>query len=58
MVKLVDCGLVVSEFELQLSYYVYFRINPIGKGIHPLIPPGIGQLVPLLVFHKDGLGIK
>ena len=25
MVKAMDCGIIVSEFELQLRYYVRFR---------------------------------
>ena len=37
MVKAMDCGIVVSEFELQLRYYVHFRANTLGKGINPLI---------------------
>ena len=41
MVKAMDCGIVVSEFELQLCYYVYFRTNTIGKGINPLILPAV-----------------
>ena len=39
MVKVLDCGIVVSEFELQSHYYVHFRTNTIGKGMNPLIPP-------------------
>ena len=27
MVKAMDCKIVVSEFELQLRYYVHFRTN-------------------------------
>ena len=37
MVKAMDCGIVVSEFELQLRYYVHFRTNTLGKGMNPLI---------------------
>ena len=42
MVKAMDCGIVVSEFELQSSYYVYFRANTLGKGMNPLILPAMG----------------
>ena len=49
MVKVLDGGIVVSEFVLQLHYYVHFRTNTLGKGINPLI---------LLFFKKDGFGIK
>ena len=37
MVKAMDCGLVVSEFELQSRYYVHFRANTLGKDTNPLI---------------------
>ena len=37
MVKAMDYGIVVCEFELQSSYYVHFL-----KGMNPLILPGMG----------------
>ena len=37
MVKAMDCGIVVREFELQSRYYVHFRANTLGKGMNPLI---------------------
>ena len=37
MVKAMDCVIVVSEFVLQLLYYVHFRANTLGKGMNPLI---------------------
>ena len=42
MVKAMDCGIVVSELELQSRYYVHFRANTFGKGMNPLIPPAMG----------------
>ena len=42
MVKAMDCGIVVSEFELQSRYYVHFRTNTLGKGMNPLILPAMG----------------
>ena len=42
MVKAMDCGIVVSEFELQLLYYVHFRANTLGKGMDTLILPAMG----------------
>ena len=39
---LVDCGIVVSEFVLQLRYYVHFRAITLGKGMNPLILPAMG----------------
>ena len=42
MVKAMDCEIIVSEFELQLRYYVHFRANTFGKGMNPLILPAMG----------------
>ncbi len=42
-----DCGIVVSEFELQSGYYVHFRANTLGKGMNPLILPLIGEATSL-----------
>ena len=39
MVKALDCGIVVSEFELQSCYYVHSRANTLAKGINPSYPP-------------------
>ena len=37
----VGLGIVVSEFELQLCYYVHFRKNILGKGMALLIFPAM-----------------
>ena len=58
MVKAMDCGIVVSEFELQLRYYIHFRTHTIGKDIKQLILPTIGYIVRLLFFLENGFGIK
>ena len=42
MVKALDSGIVVSEFDLQSGYYVYIRTNTLGKGMNPIILPAIG----------------
>ena len=42
MVKALECGIVVSEFELQSCYYVNFQTNTLGKGMSPLILPAMG----------------
>ena len=42
IVKALDSGIVVSEFELQLLYYVDFRTNTFGKGMDSLILPAMG----------------
>ena len=41
MVKATDCGIVVSEFELQLRYYVHFQTCPWEK-YEPPNPPSYG----------------
>ena len=38
MANVMDCGLKISEFELQLCYYIHFQSNTLGKGMNPLIP--------------------
>ena len=42
IVKVMDSGIGISEFELQSRYYVHFRANNIGKGMNPLILPAMG----------------
>ena len=51
-------GDVVSEFELQLRYYVIFRTNVFENGMKTIIH--VKQWIPivtLLFFYKDGRGI-
>ena len=39
MFKVLDCGIVVREFELQLRYYVHFWTSILGKGMTlPILP--------------------
>ena len=56
--KVLDCNPIVSEFKLQLYYYVHFQTNALGKGMNFLVPPAMGSIVSLLSYNKDGLGIK
>ena len=42
MAKVLDCGLKVSKFKLQLCYYIHFQINTFEKGVNAFIPPAIG----------------
>ena len=58
VVSVLDCDNTVSEFEPQSRYYVLFWINTLGKGINPFILPAMGLIVLLLLFCKDGFGIK
>ena len=42
MVKAIECGIVISEFELKSHHYVHFKTNTIRKGMKPLIPITMG----------------
>ena len=42
MVKVLDCGFIVSEFKLQSRYYIYFQTNTLVKGTNPLILQAMG----------------
>ena len=55
---MLDCNIVVSEFELQSHYYMHFLTNSLRKGMNLLIPPAIGSIVPLPFFYKDCFDIK
>ena len=50
--KVLDCGIEVSQFDLQSSYYVHFWTNI------PLISPAMGWIVSLLFFYKEDFGIE
>ena len=59
VVKLLDCGREVNEFELQSRYYVHSRVNTLEKGTERLIPPpAMSKIVSLLFFYKGGFGIN
>ena len=40
--KVWDCDLEVSEFEIQLHYYVHLRTHTLSKGINPFNSPTRG----------------
>ena len=42
MAKVLDCDIVVSDFELQSRYYVHYQTITLGKGMNALISPAIG----------------
>ena len=50
MVKALDCGIVVNEFELQSRYYVPFQTNTLQKGMNPLILLAMDYIVPQQSF--------
>ena len=41
MVKVLDCGIVVSELELQSHFYDYIRTSSLGISMNPLILPAM-----------------
>ena len=52
-------NIVVRKIELQLCYYVHlFKTKNDVKGKIPLSLPSKCQILPLLFFYKDGLGIN
>ena len=40
--NVLDCNIVVSEFELQSRYYVHFHTNTITKSMNFLVPSDMG----------------
>ena len=50
MTSVVDCDIVVGEFEFYSGYYVHFRTNTVGKGMNNLYPHryGLNSIVVLL----------
>ena len=42
MIKAMNCGIVVREFELKSLYYIHFRTNNFEKGMNSLILPDMG----------------
>ena len=58
MAKVLDYGLEMSEFKLQLHYYVHFQSNTLANGIETLIISPMGWIVLLLFFYKDRFGVK
>ena len=37
--NVLECDVVVNEFELQLQYYFHFQTNAFATYMNPLIPP-------------------
>ena len=37
--NVLDCDIIVNEFELQSHYHVHIRTNTLGKGMKSVIPP-------------------
>ena len=56
--NVLDCGPKENEFGLQSHHYVHFLTYNFWKGMNPLIPPVMAQIVSLLLFYKDSFDIK
>ena len=41
--NVLDCNYVVSEFKLQVHYYVHFQSNILGKGMNSFTAPVMGS---------------
>ena len=54
MVNVLAGEIVVSEFNLQSCYNIYFQANTLGKVCNLVI----GLIILLLLFHKDNFDIK
>ncbi len=55
MVKVMDCGIVVSEFVLQSRYYVHFQANTLRKGMNSPYPPNYGLNSTITVILEGWL---
>ena len=58
MVKMVNYGIVVSEYEFQSPYYVNFQTKTLGEKYELSYTFSYGSIVLLLISYKDGFGIK
>ena len=58
MVNVLACNTVVSEFELQLRYYVHYQANTFGSGLicFFFFPYGLNSSRTFL--FEDGFSIK
>ena len=55
---MLDCDIVVSEFELQSDCYIHFQtIIPLGK-VWTLYFPSYGLNRTIDVLYKDYFGIR
>ena len=51
LVKVLDGGVIVCEFDLQSHYYVHFWTNTFEKGMNYIFFLAMGLIVPLLIFY-------
>ena len=57
MYNVLKCDIVVSSNSCHMITFI-FTFGLISFVKTSLILPAIGKIVPLLLFFKDGLGIK
>ena len=52
VVKVLDCDIVVSEFNFQFSCYIHFQTNTHGKGMNTLSLPSseLNNTTSILLF--------
>ena len=53
--NVLDCEIILSEFELHSRYYVHFWANTLGNNVNSYISLALGKI---LFFYKNGFGIK
>ena len=58
VVNVLDCDIIVSTFEFQLPFNVHFQTNTLWKCMNPFITPVMSLIAPLLLFPRDGFGMK
>ena len=52
--NVLDCDIVVCEFEHQSCYWIHFRTNTTGKGMnHPSYPTRCGLHTNSYVLRKE-----
>ena len=56
--NVLDCDIIVSEYEVKSNYYVHFWTNILEEGMNLLISPAMGEIVLQPFFYNDGFDIK
>ena len=57
--NVLDCNIVVSEFELQSHSHAHFMTNNIRQSWNILFPTSaMGEIAPQLFFCKNDFGTK
>ena len=50
---MLDCKIVISEFELQLRHNVNLWTNTIWEWMNLIVSPTAGRIEPQPFFYKD-----